>query len=305
MQMYSKDQFRTTNSSFRKALVMLVTVITCVCVFASAVYADFGPKPEINLTIENAPSEDYFVALISREESIVPEFSPNPNLTEKENEIVRMLFEYDEDGYTLFENGRMGFGDYYDRSNDTSYYRFSGEMGCLPDTYKILLITFDGEIYVSNEITQRFLHAECVFDCETGILKEYQLTFYSFGSWMRAVFICFVITIIIEGILLATFMLWNLDNLGWFFLVNSLTQLFLNIAVFLGEYFGTGIISFGTYYLILEVFIIVAEALIYRKRLQTVDLNVYPVLNIIYAVVANAASAYFGYGILHVMTIMN
>lgn len=303
--MYSKDRLRVTNSPLPKALVMLVTVMTCVCVFASTVCADLGPKPQFDLTVKNAPSEDYFVALISREKAVSVEFQPNPRLSEKENEIVRMIFEYDEDGYKLFENGSMGLGDYYHRSNSGSTYRFFGSRGVLPDSYKILLITFDGEIYVSNEITQKFLHAKCVFDCETGILKENKLAFASFGSWMYEVFICFVITIIIEGMLIALFMLWHRENAKWFFLTNALTQLFLNIMVFLGEYYGTGIISFGTYYLILELSITVIEALVYRKRLRKVDDKVSPALNIFYAIVANAASAFGGYIILRILTIMN
>ena len=181
------DHLKTTKGHFQKTLVICVTVMACISVFASTVYADIGPKPQIELTIQNAPSEDYFVALISRERGVPSDFEPDQQYSEEENEILRTFYAYNEDGYTLFQNGSHS---YYFRSQNDSRFHISGYAGVLPDSYKILLITLDGKVCVSNEITQKFLHAECVFDCETGDLKEKQLTFSSFGSWLSQVFFC-------------------------------------------------------------------------------------------------------------------
>lgn len=272
-------------------IALLLSSMTCFCLFSSVVCADVGPKPSVTIQVKNAPSSDYYIALISNQSHYLNrEYKPNDQLSDRENEIIAFLYSYDVDGYTLYP-GPGESRKYYSKSNENERYYF-GYM--LPSSFKLLLITYEGDVQVSNEISKKFLNAYCEYDWSTNTLEESIFEMTVVAQFFGKTFLCVLATLVIEGIVLALFGLFSKDNLVYFVRINLITQLLLmifNMSVYLID-------DVNYYYLFLcmEILITVIEAVYYRKRLKNkVNQTASQPKNIVYAIVANLSSVGVGF----------
>ena len=250
-----------------------------------AVRADTGAKPETEITVVNAPGEDYYIALLATDGIRSSDHSPDTTAGDKENEIIKTIEEYeDPDGYYLFKN----FNKFYMHSNKDNRYLFFGQGGVLPKTYKIMIVTLAGEIKVSPAISQKAFWAKMSYDYSSNtITEDYNGVYTRCIPW---VFVFFFITLFNEGLILLAFNLFRKKNLLPFFIINVITQLILNAINIVWYLSGAN----GKYFLAwiaAEVVITVIEALWYSKKLIRKDGSVSVKRNFLYAIAANHVSA--------------
>ena len=272
---------RGTKRVFLTVFIMAVTLT--VAYFPS--HADMGPKPSISLEIKNAP-KDYYVGLLVDHESYMNKPESNDGLDINESKALETLAGYEEDGWRLFNDNPVT--SVYFKSNAEHKYNFTY---MVPSTFKIIVVSFDGQVYVSNDITKQKYNAECTFDVESGELKEDVLA--GAGGYALFAVCCYLATIILEGLALLIFGLFNKKNLPCFLIANTVTQLFLNALIIYLQYHG------GQLLLIFlvpaaEILIMIFEGLIFRKRLVDRNDEVSTKKNIFFAIFANIFSIVMG-----------
>ena len=275
----------TVRCNYKKLLAIVISAMVVIVGFTSVVRADMGAKPETVITVINAPEEDYYIALLAKY-SVLNHFSPDETLSDAENEAIKTIEEYeDTDGYSLFSN----FTEYYRHSNDDNVYRFFGQAGVLPGTYKIMIVTLSGEVKVSPEITQKAFWAKMTYDYSSNtIAEDYNGVYTRCIPW---VLIFFFITLFNEGLILLAFNLFRKKNILHFLIVNVITQIILNAINIVWYLSGADGIYFYAW-IAAEVVITVIEALWYSKKLIRKDGTVSLRRNVIYAITANVVSAF-------------
>ena len=271
-------------SNYRKLLAMAISAMIVIVGFSSVVRADMGAKPHTVITVIDAPDEEYYIALLAKDGPDSSEFTPDNTLSDKENETIKTLEEYeDSDGYRLFNN----FSKFYRHSNETNSYKFYGRGGVMPRTYKIMVVTLNGEVKVSPAITQKAYWAEMTYDYSANtITEDYNGVYKRCIPWA---FNFFLVTLFNEGLILLAFNLFRKKNILHFLIVNIITQIILN-AVNIAWYLqGTAIYFYA--WIATEVLITVFEALWYRNKLVRKDGTVSAKRNVLYAITANVVSA--------------
>ena len=267
------------NRKIRIALAILSALMCLICISTTVFAADQGPKPSIKITIKNPPEGDYYVALLeSRYQGTPPE-------TLSEEVIEARIEEYEHDVeygriiddpvcetfYTYYEAGyilhRSPVGNNIQPSRANHEYTF-GYM--VPGTFKVMVVTADGQVFVSNDITRKAFYAECVYDHQTGILVE-RMTFRSTAKYLTTAIICYVITLVLEAFILRLFHYPYGRNKRPFILINTVTQVFLNFVVVIAP---LAIKSLSTslmiafLWLFAEIIVIVIEVIYLRPRLK-------------------------------------
>ena len=273
------------NLKARELLAIVISAMIVIIGFSSVVRADMGAKPETVITVINAPEEDYYIAFLAKD-GVRNHFSPDETLSDAENEAIKTIEEYkDTDGYSLFSN----FTEYYKHSNDDNVYRFFGQAGVLPGTYKIMVVTLSGEIKVSPEITQKAFWAKMTYDYSSNtITEDYNGVYTRCIPW---VIIFFFITLFNEGLILLAFNLFRKKNILPFIVANVITQIILNAINIVWYLSGANGIYFYAW-IAAEVVITAIEALWYSKKLVRKDGTVSVKRNILYTITANVVSAF-------------
>ena len=261
----------------KKSTRLIATVIIAIIVFMISfvpVYADFGPKPSITITIKNPPDDTYYVALLHKAKPY-----------HWHEEEVDERYEYYVDGYSIFESP---VGTNIKESNAEGRYVFSY---MVPDTFKVLVVTSDGKEYVSNEITAFAFDSECIYDMSTGVLKENVITVRNVTKVSVRFLICFVLTVAMEAFVMLMFSLTYHKNFNYLLIINVITQILLNVVTILTlkMHLGGGRMNLIGW-LATEIAIIIIESVYYCKRLKHKDGEIHSVRNVIYGVVANIFS---------------
>ena len=286
---------KTNKNLYKRLLAMMMAAMVVVIGFSSVVLADTGPKPECDVTVTNAPDGEYYIAFLTDEWTDIVEFSYDDSLSDRENEVIRYIEEYeDEDGYRLFKNFRK----HYFKSNKDHKYNFFGDAGVLPKTYKILIVPIDGEVKVSPAITQKAFWAKMTYDYSSNTIKENYTGVYA--RCIPWVFVFVFITFINEGLILLAFNLFRKKNLVPFLVINLITQFLLNVVNII--WYASG--NSGLYFLIwmaAETVITAIEAFWYSKKLVRKDGSVSVKRNVFYAITANLVSAFADLPVLLIM----
>ncbi|MGB8451934.1 MAG: hypothetical protein WCD89_06330 [Anaerocolumna sp.] len=97
----------------------------------------------------------------------------------------------------------------------------------VPDDFKIILVTPDNQVEVSEEIHKTTFSFTVDYDYNTGVISILKITY----SYFRQFIMTCVPTLLIEGIVLLLFRLSLRKNWKPFIGINILTQVFLTAAV--------------------------------------------------------------------------
>ena len=271
-----KRSFRTL---FLLALSLLFLTVTAL--------ADMGPKSKLTVKVKNAPQELYYLDLLSMEGS--PRY---PSLTEEE------LAALDPDLYSaLLAAIPAGWHGCVSQGTDGAPIWGSltpDENGChtfsnygVPWTYRVLMVTESGEVFLSEVQTRRMLQSSVTVYWAAKSLSAAPL----WAGYALELLSTLVPTLLLEGLLLALLGLWNRRNLLVFLAANVATQ--LAMFLILGTTALKEGVGFGYYLLFipLELVILLAETIAYRrlftgtgKRRATV-----------YGISANLCSAVLGW----------
>lgn len=274
-----RSRFHLSRRLIFNLILALYLSITFTTLFPAIASADMGPKPSLTIIIKNPPDCDYYVdALIQAADSTYyrsDEFEKeayNPDMLD-------LLMNYNEDGWQarLINSPiqKQPFG-----TNQITY--LIDYMG-VPDNYKIIVITADLKVYVSEQIRRRTFHETVTFDLATGEASRPSAASAYIGQFITT---CFY-TLLIELLLLLPFGLKQKWKAA--LAVNVATQLILTVIT------GNVLINQGSLSALIvmipvELFILIIEFLSYLVLMKG-----YKTGRLLgYAITANFASYFAG-----------
>ena len=279
----------------RKALSLArafpVLLLCLLCLIPTA-WADLGPKPEVTITVVNAPEGEIYLDLEGEPtDSPYPKpeaFDPNPA-------VLANLLSLEGEGWVLAYTTGVArrnpvFGDVRPQEDGTWHFFYTG----LPETFRVAAATADQAQAAEVPYTRDFV-GNIVYDWQANTVREATPPPLRFLIRLAATLIP---TLLIEG---ALFWLFGFrGRRGWlvFLAVNTATQVGLHLAV--GSILpqaGWHFLNYTLTILIPELIVWVAEAAAYAFLLREHSRG----RRGGYAFAANIASFVLGYFPLHLL----
>jgi hypothetical protein len=262
----------------RRAAVLL-TVLLCAAFFAPAARADMGPKPSLGIVCRNAPPGEAYIDLLVETQPKNNQIDP----TGYNQTMLAAMRAHETDGWQLARITGTAipiFGDIRCEVKDgeaTVKFSYVG----IPDRFKVIAATEDGRVTVSNVVERHAFASVVYFDYATGRAMEKSPVFQLAAQFL----LLLGLTLLIEGVILPLFGFDLRRNWKPFLAVNAGTQLTLNLIVAIVNLRG-GMLNAFLVYLLFELVILTAEAILYAKFLKQHS----RMRRVTYAIVANTAS---------------
>ena len=274
------------------ARVFPVLLLCLLCLVPTA-YADIGPKPEVTITVVNAPEGVLYLDLLAQGEPMDQPYS-NSN-GECDPAFMDNLRSLEGDGWVLAYTTGVArnapvFGDVRPREDGTWRFSYVG----LPETFRVAAATADEAKAAEVSYTRDFVD-NIVYDWQANTVREATPPPLRFLIRLAATLIP---TLLIEG---ALFWLFGFrERRGWlvFLAVNTATQVGLHLAV--GSILpqaGWHFLNYTLTILIPELIVWMAEAAAYAFLLREHSRG----RRVGYAFAANFASFVLGYFPLHLL----
>ncbi|MBQ6388639.1 MAG: hypothetical protein IJH90_03290 [Mogibacterium sp.] len=252
----------------------------------SFVFADVGPKPFVDITFEGlAPDHVYVATLLGDTEAYGPYSVPETGEgtgTAEEKAAFKAFFEYqDPDGYLFWGN----LDKIYDNTFKWGYYP--------PNHFKVALYDATAKQLLISTAVPRYAF-ECYYTAKPGADGVLLVTSVpAYEKNINSFFIRLAATILIELLIALIFGYYRAREMKVIVAVNIVTQALLNLAMTVLDY-NLGGVVWITYMPALELGVIVFEGLIYYDKLAVSGKTRAKVKAILYAVIANLASAIAG-----------
>ena len=269
--------------------------------------ADFGPKPQLTVRVENAPQELYYLDLLAEGDWDAEDTDSDDGIERsyygKEDtldpDLLALLRENVPEGWhACVAQGTTGapiYGELYAESTDASgndlhIFAYHG----VPSTYRIILVTESGKVWLSDALERRVLQSSVTVHWSDDTEHTTVTVPSTVTGYLLQFLATLVPTLLIEGILLLLFQYSWRQNWKAFLLVNILTQGLLAVASssFTAHSGVSGWYLF-LFFLPAELVVMLVEVFLYSGRgLLTGHRRGRAAL---YAVTANFASAFLGY----------
>ena len=273
--------------SLRNSILLLLTAM----LLTVSALADSGPKAQLTVKVENAPSEPYYLDLLEKGDyqghtygsgdgddtySGLDWSYSEEEIAALDDELLDALRAAVPEGWHACTaqgtNGAPMWGDLI--GSDAGGVRLhSFRYHGVPDTYRIILVTKSGESWVSDTLHRATLQSSATVDwaARTANVPSPAMAY-------ALQFLCMLLpTLLIEGVLV--FLLVNLVTQGGFALYLAVTVLNHGVS-------GWSLL----FYLPIELIITVVESLLYRRLLTERSWE----RAVGYAIVANVCSATVG-----------
>lgn len=280
----------------RKALSLaraFPVLLLCLLCLIPPARADIGPKPEVTITVVNAPEGEIYLDLLTEGEPTDSPY-PKPEAFDPNPAVLANLLSLEGEGwvlaYTTGVSGPPVFGSVLPREDGTWHFSYVG----LPETFRVAAATADQAKAAEVPYTRDFV-GNIVYDWRTNTVREATPPPLRFFVRLAATLIP---TLVIEGAILWLFGFREKRSWLVFLAVNAATQTGLHLAVgsMLAEA-GWHFLNYSLTILIPELVIWTAEALAYavllRERTRARRVG--------YAFAANIASFVLGYFPLHLL----
>ena len=272
-----------------KRFLHRLPLLFVVLLLTTAVFADMGPKPQLTVVVEHAPSELYYLDLLAEGEyEYDPDFAMDE--TDLDPELLAAFRAAIPDGWhACIAEGTTGAPIWGKLTGDpagpTNYhsFRYYG----VPETYRILIVTASGETFLSDVLTRRTLQSSVTVD---WVAKTAKPPLQSEGYLLQFA-ATFVPTILIELVVLLLFGFKLKENWKPFLLVNLVTQGLLH-GCFSFFALQSGVSWF--YFLLFfpaEAVVTLIESCVYARTLRGRSKR----RAVLYAICANVCSAALGY----------
>ena len=269
--------------------------------------ADFGPKPQLTVRVENAPQELYYLDLLAEGDWDAEGENSDDGIERsyygKEDtldpDLLALLRENVPEGWhACVAQGTTGapiYGELYAESTDASsndlhIFAYHG----VPSTYRIILVTQSGKVWLSDTLERKVLQSSVTVHWADDA-ESTTVTVPSAVSGYALQFLATLVpTLLVEGILLLLFRYSWKENWKAFLLVNVLTQGLLAVASSsVTAHSGVSAWYLFFFFLPAELVVMLVEVFLYSGRgLLTGHSKGRAAL---YAVTANFASAVLGY----------
>lgn len=281
-----------------KKLFVFAAAVFAAMSLSTAVSADMGPKPQVTVIAENAPDCVYYIDLLQEYDGRSDDSSfVGIDTDEYDAKLLEKLWSLEDEGwYPALSGGTTTpfWGTLTPDENNRFVFGYFGT----PEAYRVIMVT-QTDVIVSDAHTRTTLQETVRFDCATGELVSDGVENFAASAsragenivWFLFTLLVtllqtYVVTAVVEGLLLLAFRYKFAKNLWRTLLVNLVTNGLLDVFMLL---FG-GL----NYYAMLfsaEAVIFAAEALVYTKLLVGHSKR----RAVIYAICANAASLGIGF----------
>ena len=277
---------------------VLVLLVLAGCLMSVTAFADMGPKPQLTVKVEHPPQELYWLDLLA--EGNPSERYPLPEDDFHFGTNLKELHFPDADSYYAFNaavpegwhacltqhSGAPIWGELTGTPNGDTMLHSFGYFG-VPRTYRILIMTESGEIWMSDIYSRTALQSSVTLDWET---KEVDLPPVWVGYSLQFL-ATFVPTLLMEGLILFLFRYRQKRSWAVFGIANLTTQGALAVALSI-EAVQSGVSwGFTSLLVMAEGVILVVEAIAYVLLWKEHDRE----RAISCALVSNAASALIGW----------
>lgn len=296
----------------RKPFLALVFALIASLALTTFALADFGPKPQLTVRVKNAPQEPYYLDLLAegdwdaskgnsslRQSTVITNSDGSESTVPLNKELLALLLDNIPAGWhACTAQGTFGapiFSHLFSRGSDASgnALHWFGYVG-VPSTYRILLVTESGKVWVSDVLNRRVLQSSVTVSWSEDPSAVTVSVPSTIPGYLLQFFATLVPTLLIEGIILLLFQYSWKQNWMAFLFVNLITQGLLAIAS--SKYAiqsGPSMFGYLVVFLPAELLILIVEAYLYagcgmleghsKKRAAA------------YAVTANLVSAILGY----------
>ena len=271
---------------------VLPALLLCLFCLIPSAYADIGPKPEVTITVVNAPEGELYLDLLAQGE---PTDSPYNSTAECDPALLDRLRSLEGDGWVLaYTTGAATrapvFGDVRPREDGTWRFSYTG----LPEAFRVAAATADEAQAMEVPYTRDFV-SNIVYDWQANTVRDATPTPLRFLARLAATL---VPTLIIEGAILWLFGFREKRSWLVFLAVNTVTQAGLHLVT------GAALAQAGWHFLnyfltiVLQELVIwgaeaAAYAFLFRERSRARRVG--------YAFAANIASFVLGYFPLHLL----
>ena len=291
----------------RHSLCALICALLASLALTTFALADSGPKPQLTVRVENAPQELYYLDLLAEGDWDAKDTDSDDGIERnyygKEDtldpDLLALLRENVPEGWhACVAQGTTGapiWGELYAESTDASGndLHIFGYHG-VPSTYRILLVTQSGKVWLSDELERRVLQSSVTVHWSDDTENTTVTVPSTVAGYLLQFVATIVPTLLIEGILLLLFQYSWKQNWKAFLIVNVLTQGLLAVASSsVTAHSGVSGWYLFFFFLPAELVVMLVEVFLYSGRgLLTGHSKGRAAL---YAVTANFASAFLGY----------
>lgn len=266
---------------FKKFYFFIIITVLILIIYPRDIYADFGPKPAVNIVFEGI-DEPFYATLLSEDIGFGPWRSLPENNGRYPEEIFNSFLEYkDKDDYKFLGYIR----NVENKEFEWSYYT--------PSDFKILIYLHKNDKFIISKPYKSYSFHSYF---KAGI-KDDEFVFvknnYNYKREIFFLLIRILITIAVELVIAYIFKIRTLKYIKIIIYTNILTQGLLNIGIWLFNYkFGFGIFIYILIVWIIEIIIFLIEGTIYKKLLKEFK---YPY---IYSFLANLTTYLLGFTIM-------
>ena len=270
----------------KRFLRRLPLICLLASLLAGTALADFGPKPQLVVRVVNGPEEDYYLDLLAEGEFTDGGYDGLEWRSDRETPLDEALLAAVRDAvpdgwHACTAQGSAGAPMWGDLTGKDGVHTF-GYLG-VPETYRILVVTRSGEVWMSETLEREALQASVTVDWAAKSVRTPSIWL----AYALQILSTLIPTLLIEGLLLLAFRFDWKRNWRPFLLVNLVTQGALAAIL------GVSVVreGFSFLWIILfvpaEIAVALAEAFLYRRFFQGQSKS----RAFAYGLTANAASA--------------
>ncbi len=291
-----------------RLLVVFMLLMVILVLKVNTVYADTGPKPTLEIIVENLDDSNYYLDLLGKEGEN-GYFGATDGNKEYYSLHDQPIYKYDTDGWkaihmrTWLLNGKLT-GEPLETDKNGKLISMKHSFGYVgvPKEFKIIVQKSDGSLQVSDVIHNNHFNAVVHYDMKqnkvlsvSGNILKKGIEFN--GRFFNDYFIRVTITILIEILIAIPFFYKRLRRIPVIAVINFLTQTLLTVGM-LFDYPILHSFPFNTGYFVVlligEIFVFIAEYLLYLKFFGKVNKRKI----VMYTVIANLASFIAGFMII-------
>ena len=200
----------------RRNLRSILLFLLAAVLLAGTAFADTGPKPQLAVKVVSGPEEPYYLDLLA-------EGKGGNGLSQEERDaldqdMLSALLSAVPEGWHACVTEGTGVPIWGELTSEDGVHTF-GYVG-VPETYRILVVTQSGEVWMSETLERKVLQASATLDWAAGTVKVPPVWVGYVLQFLAAL----VPTLVIEGVLLLVFGFQWKRSWRAFLLVNLVTQ---------------------------------------------------------------------------------
>lgn len=226
------------------------------------VAADAGPKPSITIEGENIPGQVCYMDLLIESES--SDLEAFDSWGDYDEAMLSLLQNYEDNGWRPALSAGAGdllYGDIRCQVIDGKVYSNFSYIG-VPDRFKVIVVTEDLDLVVSNIVEKKTFQSQVSFDFETGQAREKGVM-----SLVIQFFPAFILTLLVEFLVLLIFRFHVKQHWKVVLFVNLTTQILLHTVITWGVMVG-GVFVALLFFFFMEWLIVIGESIAFAKLLK-------------------------------------